>query len=369
MSKSEADFAGALRKLSRWFERGQRVLPWRSEPSLYRVWIAEIMLQQTQVATVVPYFERFLRQFPDVNVLARAREEDVLAAWAGLGYYSRSRNLLRAAREIAARGELPRTREGWLGLPGVGPYTAGAIVSIALDLPEPILDGNVERVLSRLRRVGRTQGDAPYKKDLWLLARSTVETGNALGLKPSAVNQALMELGAMVCTPLAPSCDACPLSAACQARVKGDAQAFPPPRLAKGWIRVREQVHCLVDDRGWILVGQRPEGQWRAGLWDFPFERPRLSAVDLGQVSTRHVVTRHKIERETRVSRTRGRVAARRDGLRWVDPADPGVAVGSAWRKAMAAVFEAYPSVFGWGGPPLRAGRVAANRLNGPDGD
>ncbi len=352
-----AEFAGALKRLARWFERGQRVLPWRSEPSLYRVWVSEIMLQQTQVATVVPYFERFLRQFPDVNVLARAREEDLLAAWAGLGYYSRARNLLKAAREVSARGDFPRTRAGWLELPGVGPYTAGAILSIALELPEPILDGNVERVLSRLRRVGRRKGDGLYKDALWKLARSVVETGHGLGLKPSVINQALMELGATVCSPLSPRCEACPLEEQCLARKEGEVKSYPPPRPAKEWIRVSERVHCVVDGRGRVWVNRRQMGEWRAGLWDFPLGIPRLAVVDFGQVSTRHIVTRHKIERVTRVARVTGGVSPTLKGLRWVDPSNPGVAVGSAWRKAMAAVLKEFPGAFR---PTAEAARARA---------
>ena len=157
------ELAKIFKEFGAWFERQQRVLPWRDQPTLYRVWVSEIMLQQTQVITVVPYFERFIAKFPDVHALARATEAEVTAQWAGLGYYSRARNLRKGAIAIEAEGRFPATRAEWLEIPGVGDYTAGAILSIAQNLPEPILDGNVERVLSRVRRVSRARGDAAFK--------------------------------------------------------------------------------------------------------------------------------------------------------------------------------------------------------------
>lgn len=331
-------FKDGLGALGAWFERQKRVLPWRDNPSLYRVWISEIMLQQTQVATVVPYFERFLERFPDVRALAEAPLDDVLLLWAGLGYYSRARNLHRAAQALAERG-FPETLEGWLELPGVGRYTAGAILSIALDQPRPILDGNVERVLSRLRRVKR---DENFKTRLWRLSLAFVERGAREGVQPSALNQALMELGATVCSPRRPRCEACPLSRLCRARAAGDAESFPPARPRKKWLEVREELHCLLaGDR--VLLRRRAAGEWRAGLWDLPAEAP-VGAELVGSVQTRHVVTRHKVARVTRVWRARAWGAAERDpagcDARWIAIAEPEVAVGSALRRTLEAVLE-----------------------------
>jgi len=177
-----------LNQMAGWFERQQRILPWRENPDTYRVWISEIMLQQTQVVTVIPYFEKFIARFPTVQALAQAPEEDVLLHWAGLGYYSRARNIHRAAKIIDQAGCFPSTREGWLEIPGVGHYTAGAILSISLNQPEAILDGNVERVLSRARRVSRMKGDSFYKERLWRLSRIVVERAFDLKIPPRAAN-------------------------------------------------------------------------------------------------------------------------------------------------------------------------------------
>lgn len=349
---------GHLQALGAWFERQKRVLPWRDEPSLYRVWVSEIMLQQTQVVTVVPYFERFLRRFPDVESLSRAAEEEVLGLWAGLGYYSRARNLRKGAQKIVADGRFPRTREEWLEIPGVGQYTAGAILSIALDLPEAILDGNVERVLSRLRRVGREEGDAAYKEKLWALSRECVTKGAKAGVRPSVLNQALMELGATLCTPRAPRCGECPLRKACRARAKKDVEAWPPKRKKREWLEVGEEVHWISDQDGRVLVRLRDSGEWRSGLWDLPESFPdRLSgqsrAKALGSVETRHVVTRHRIHRVTQVWKLKLKPVPAKDSLgkkeklRWILPNESEVPVGSAFVKTMKKVAESFPELTG----------------------
>lgn len=357
-------FGGALDAFASWFERNQRILPWRDDPSLYRVWVSEIMLQQTQVATVVPYFERFLKRFPTVESLAAAPQEDVLLHWAGLGYYSRARNLHRGAQLIAAQGGrtggfggFPRTRAGWLEVPGVGEYTAGAILSIALDLPEAILDGNVERVLSRIRRVNRKGGDAAYKARLWRLSRIFVERAHARGIRPRVLNQALMELGATTCTPRKPLCAFCPLAPICRARAAGEQEAYPPRKKPKEWLQVREELHCVLDAAGRVLLRQRAKGEWRAGLWDLPEGEPLgLRVEKLGAVDTRHVVTRHKISRRTHVWRLAGKPradlraaeaggdvpAAREDGGRWFSAEAPEVPVGSALKRTLREVLDRY---------------------------
>lgn len=355
-------YLAALLALRDWFERQKRVLPWRDRPTLYRVWISEIMLQQTQVITVVPYFERFLERFPTVEALAQAPEDAVLAAWAGLGYYSRARNIHRAAQQIVERGGFPKDREGWLDVPGVGPYTAGAILSIALNLPEAILDGNVERVLSRVRRVSRTHGEAIYKVRLWRLARVFVRDGARHDVRPSQLNQALMELGATVCTPRNPRCEQCPIQPLCRAFAAGEAEAYPPKKKPKEWIQVQEQMDCFLDDRNRVWVEKRSRGEWRAGLWDLPGQRTAAKATQspkpgnrpfvrhaqlIGEVQTKHVVTRHKIVRTTRIWRVPARWTAaetdpnpaeREAQARWVEIDQEDLALGSAFHRTLEAV-------------------------------
>lgn len=328
-----------LEEFGHWFERGQRVLPWRETPSLYRVWISEIMLQQTQVVTVIPYFENFMRSFPSVEKLAESSEEQVMAHWAGLGYYSRARNLHRGAKQIVAAGKFPATREEWLEIPGVGPYTAGAIVSISLDHPVPILDGNVERVVSRVRRVGGI-ASAERKQRLWRLSEAFVSQGFRNGVRPSVMNQALMELGATVCTPRSPRCGECPIQPICRANARGDAEAYPPTKRRGSWKDVREEVHCVIGPGNRLWLAKSGEGSWRSGLWDFPSDLPTGALQELGKVETKHVVTRHRITRVTRVWKwlSSGGVALRaadssgNGSATWVDP--EAVPTGAAFKKA-----------------------------------
>jgi A/G-specific adenine glycosylase len=358
MSKSGAfpgTFHQALRELASWFERQKRILPWRDEPTLYRVWISEIMLQQTQVVTVVPYFERFLNRFPSVEALAASSEDAVMHAWAGLGYYSRARNLHRAAKTIVSLGAFPRERAGWLEIPGVGDYTAGAILSIALDQPEAILDGNVERVLSRIWLVDRARGDAAYKQRLWKLSRAVVRGGDRLRLRPSVINQALMELGATLCSPRKPKCLLCPLAGVCRAHRTLLQEAYPPKKKPKVWIQLAEEVHCLLNDQGQMLLHQRGAGEWRAGLWDFSSAAPvslGWAARDLekvGQVERKLIVTRHKITRTAHVWRLKNKgltAAESSEGARWVSVRNPEIAVGASLKKTVQSILETFPELF-----------------------
>ncbi len=362
-----------LKQLAGWFDRQSRVLPWRENPETYRVWISEIMLQQTQVVTVIPYFEKFVARFPTVQELARAPEEDVLFHWAGLGYYSRARNIHRAAKMIVEAGRFPTTREGWLEIPGVGDYTAGAILSISLNLPEAILDGNVERVLSRVRRVSRSLGDSHYKERLWRLSRLTVERAHQIGIAPRVTNQALMELGATVCSPKKPKCLLCPVSSACRAHAEGIEESFPPKKKPKTWLDVREELHCVIDEQGRVLLRKRAPGEWRAGLWDLlgdispsslassPQSSPPSSlpsAKFVGEIHSKHIVTRHKITRTTKIWKLKAAqwtaaeaglsqsAGASSDQFRWVSPANPEVAMGSALKKTLSQIRETYPEVW-----------------------
>ncbi|MBC7386097.1 MAG: A/G-specific adenine glycosylase [Cryobacterium sp.] len=330
----------ALSKLVAWFRRGNRVLPWREEPTLYRVWISEIMLQQTQVVTVVPYFERFIAEFPSVEHLARADSESVMKAWAGLGYYSRARNIHQGAKTIAQKG-FPKTKEGWLEISGVGPYTAGAITSIALGLPEPIVDGNVERVFARLRILRRSLGDAPYKTSLWWLSGEAVATAHAAGLSPSDLNQAWMELGATVCVPRKPQCGLCPISIDCEALKAGIAELLPEKKKRPEVKILEESRVALVDViREKVYLEQARTGEWREGLWDFPKAGGEFVGVKRGdEIITKHVVTNHRITRalEVRVVDSESRAVRDYPG-RWISMNDPEVGIGSAPKKGIAAI-------------------------------
>ena len=210
------------RPLIAWYERVHRDLPWRRTSDPYRVWVSEIMLQQTRAQAVVPYFERFLDRFPTVDALAAAHEEDALALWSGLGYYSRARNLVRAARTIHAAGAFPDDRAGLRALPGVGDYTAAAIASIAFGRPHAVLDGNVLRVVARVENDAAEIGSARTRERFRAIAQAWLDP-----LRPGAFNQALMELGATVCLPKNPRCSACPLSRAAPPGRQARPRAFP----------------------------------------------------------------------------------------------------------------------------------------------
>ena len=254
------------RKLLAWYARHARDLPWRRTRDPYAVWVSEIMLQQTQVATVIPYFARWMRRFPTVRRLAAADEADVLKAWEGLGYYSRARNLHRAAKEVVARygGRLPRDVAALRALRGIGRYTAGAIASIAFGLDEPVLDGNVIRVLCRVFRIRQNPKAAPTRKRLWSLAEDLLPKGRA-----SEFNQALMDLGATVCTPRDPRCDACPLAALCGANARGEQAKLPAMPTRKRTPHYDIAVGVIRrGDR--ILIARRPSEGLLGGLWEFP---------------------------------------------------------------------------------------------------
>ncbi len=274
MRKTDAVPAIA-RAMIQWFAREARDLPWRRTSDPYAIWVSEVMLQQTQVAAVIPYWERWLAALPTVRALAEAPLEQVLKLWEGLGYYSRARNLQRAAQLIQERygGVFPQTRAEVLDLPGVGPYTAGAVCSLAFNQPEPILDGNIIRVLTRLFAWEGNPKAAPLQERLWAMARQLVATAAATRAHPrpcNALNQSLMELGALVCTPRNPRCAACPVQSFCLAKKQGRAEELPTP-TAKAKITAREHVVFLFHQRGKYWVRQRPgEKVVNAGLWEFP---------------------------------------------------------------------------------------------------
>lgn len=253
------------RKLLPWFRRhGRHDLPWQRDPTPYRVWVSEVMLQQTQVGTVIPYYERFLRRFPDVESLAAARLDEVLRLWAGLGYYARGRNLHRAAREVAAQhgGQLPRTLEGLMALPGIGRSTAGAILALAHGARHPILDGNVKRVLARLFGVREPPDEA--SATLWELAERCTPRKQV-----AAYTQAVMDLGATVCTRTRPACELCPLREDCRARAAGLVDQLPA-RRRRGVRTLRHTHMVFVRSEDRILLRRRPASGIWGGLWAPP---------------------------------------------------------------------------------------------------
>ena len=265
MTPSTNAFAEALLA---WFEHGGRKhLPWQTERTPYRVWVSEIMLQQTQVGTVIPYFERFMARFPDVETLAAADEDEVLHLWSGLGYYSRGRNLHAAARRIVAErgGELPTDFESWRALPGIGRSTAGAILALSLGRRHPILDGNVKRVLCRYYGIDAWPGERETEKTLWALAEA-----HAPERQTAAYTQAIMDLGATVCVRRRPRCPACPLRRMCRAHLDERTDAIPAPRPKKPRPLRRTRFLILRDDDQSVLLERRPpSGVW-GGRWGFP---------------------------------------------------------------------------------------------------
>lgn len=252
--------------LLRWYDANRRDLPWRETRDPYAIWISEAMLQQTRVETVIPYWHRFLERFPDVDALATADLDDVYAVWTGLGYYSRARNLKHAAQTIVADhgGALPDTAEGLQSLKGIGRYTAGAVASIAFEREAPLVDGNVIRVFARLRGIREDSAAKPVVDRMWTIAGELVK-----GERPGDLNQALMELGATVCTPRNPHCLACPVREACDAHAKGDAESLPIKQKKAKATRMRA-VAAFLERDGKILAVRRPESGLMAGLWELP---------------------------------------------------------------------------------------------------
>ncbi|MCB6177812.1 A/G-specific adenine glycosylase [Rhodobacter sp. Har01] len=257
--------------LLHWYDRHARVMPWRVgpaeraagvRPDPYRVWLSEVMLQQTTVAAVRDYFRRFTDRWPDVVALAAARDADVMAEWAGLGYYARARNLLKCARAIAALGGFPDSRDGLLSLPGIGPYTAAAVAAIAYDEAATVVDGNVERVVARLFLVETPLPQA--KPELVRLAATLTPQD-----RPGDHAQAMMDLGATICTPKSPACGICPLSQTCRARAEG-LQASLPRKTPKAAKPVRQgTVWALHTPEGWVLE-RRPDRGLLGGMWGLP---------------------------------------------------------------------------------------------------
>jgi A/G-specific adenine glycosylase len=261
------DVNGFQTDLIGWFDHEKRDLPWRRERDPYRIWVSEIMLQQTRVDTVIPYYENFMSQFPSLDEFANADEEKILKAWEGLGYYSRVRNLQSACKEVQEKyaSVVPNTPNEIAKLKGIGPYTAGAVLSIAYGVPEPAVDGNVMRVLSRILSISEDIAKASTRKIFEEAVRKLISHEN-----PSYFNQALMELGALICTPTSPSCLICPVREYCTAFENGTQKDLPVKTKKTKVKDVKLVAGILTDDLGRILIHKRPETGLLANLWEFP---------------------------------------------------------------------------------------------------
>lgn len=281
--------ADIVEPLTRWFDRVGRDLPWRRSRDPYRVWVSEIMLQQTQVERVKDFFTRFMAAFPDVHALAAADEARVLKLWEGLGYYRRARQLHAAARQLVAEhdGEFPRTANALRSLPGVGRYTAGAIASIAFDAPEPIVEANSRRVLARVAGYDQALDGRAGDEPIWRIAAAVVPERAA-----GRFNQALMDLGAMVCTPDRPLCTSCPLASLCVAHQTQRTDAIPAKVGRRSTQQMREIAIVIRFGRR-VLVEQRGPGEWWEGLWDFP-RAGQSKGWWIGTV--KYTVTHHAVE-------------------------------------------------------------------------
>lgn len=264
----------AARQLLAWYDDHRRDLPWRKNTDPYRVWVSEIMLQQTRAETVIPYYEAFLERFPSVQELARAAEEEVLARWSGLGYYRRARQLHAAARAVVDRGGFPETAEGLRELPGIGPYTSAAVASIAFGEEVPVMDGNVERVTSRLLATETSPKQSSQRRRLVARAAELLDAQ-----RPGDSNQALMELGATVCTPTAPACGRCPLATECRGLAAGDPQRYPAPKQRRAPVRLFRRVAVVLEAQAEVsggleerlLLFRRPDdSEVLAGTWELP---------------------------------------------------------------------------------------------------
>lgn len=265
MDKQKSSRIGS--RLLEWYGRHKRDLPWRRTDDPYRIWVAEIMLQQTQVETVIPYYHRFLERFPTVEALAEASLDEVLKAWEGMGYYARARNLHAAAQAVVDRfdGQVPNTWGDLTGLPGVGPYTAGAILSIAFRRQVAAVDGNVRRVLSRLFAIEEPIDQGPIQRKLRELADELVPAD-----KPGRFNQALMDLGATVCKPKRPACLICPINDLCAANQKGLQNVLPVTTKRKPTPHYDVTAGVIWNGEGRVLIAQRPTNGLLGGLWEFP---------------------------------------------------------------------------------------------------
>lgn len=261
------DIQSFQENLLQWYAENKRELPWRETNDPYKIWVSEIMLQQTRVDTVIPYYEKFMARYPTIFDLAKSKEQEVLKDWEGLGYYSRARNLREAVREVVAtyEGKVPQDREKLGELKGIGPYTKGAILSIAFNQPEPAVDGNVMRVLSRVLSIKDNISEHKVRKRFEHIVKELI-----CKVDPSSFNQGLMELGALVCTPTSPACLLCPVQSECRAFHEGITEQLPVKLKSKKQKVVPYIVLLLRDNEGKIAIEQRPNKGLLANMWQFP---------------------------------------------------------------------------------------------------
>lgn len=261
------------KKILAWFDQnGRKDLPWQQDLSPYRVWLSETMLQQTQVTTVIPYFNAFIEQFPTIECLAKAPVDEVLHRWSGLGYYARARNLHKTAQLIVEQSYFPDTLDKLIELPGIGLSTAGAILSIAFKKSHPILDGNVKRVLSRFKGISGWPGDSQVSKQLWAISADLTPVDRV-----ADYTQAIMDLGATICRRSKPACNACPLNSYCKAKMTNTVSLLPTPKASKT-LPIKQLVFLLLSNNKKILLEKRPPtGIW-GGLWSLP-EFPNIHSV------------------------------------------------------------------------------------------
>ncbi|MBI4480801.1 MAG: A/G-specific adenine glycosylase [Acidobacteria bacterium] len=335
----DSDLLSIRWRLLRWYDLHRRDLPWRNTADPYRIWVSEVMLQQTRVQAVVPYYENFLRYFPNVETLAAAPEDDLLACWSGLGYYSRARNLQKAARVILQQhgGKFPRDLEAALALPGIGRYTASAVLSIAYKLPLPVLDGNVARVLSRLYALAADLKSAGGEQRLRQLADKLISMR-----RPGDFNQAMMELGATICLPHRPQCEQCPIRRSCLAYVREEVKNYPPLRR-KSTPVLRRYIAALVQDKaGRVLLVRRPaQAKWLGGFWELPMwepaekSAPSWLAVKQRLGTVRHSITDNRLEVAVFLASLRGRRPLADE--RWIAAAEfRDFPITTVTRKALA---------------------------------
>jgi A/G-specific adenine glycosylase len=323
---------GLRRALLRWYDARKRDLPWRQNQDFYPVWISEIMLQQTRAQAVIPYYARFLARFPSVEALAASSEEDVLTLWAGLGYYSRARNLRRAAQQISQAGGFPQDYAALRALPGIGDYTAAAIGSIAFALRHAVLDGNVMRVVARVANDASDIGAARTRDCFRAIAQSWLDAPPLAA--PGPFNQAMMELGATVCLPKNPLCGACPIAAGCAAREAGTAAQLPVKLRRATPVKIEETL--LIVRRGErILLRQRaPDASRMPGFWELPApaDLPRARVQrNLGEI--RHTITHHHYRFTIAVAAAR----APKGPFQWFSAAELDyVPLSATVRKALA---------------------------------
>jgi A/G-specific adenine glycosylase len=344
----ERNWAEERAALLEWYDAHARDLPWRRTRDPYAIWVSEIMLQQTRVETVVPYYGRFLARFPSATALADAPLDDVLAHWSGLGYYRRARLLHEGAKAVVRehQGKVPHEADARRAIPGVGRYTAGAIGSIAFDLPEPIVDGNVARVLARLHGIATPLGTRETEQTLWQHAEALAQ-----GERPGALNQALMELGARVCMPIKALCEVCPVASRCVARKTGRVAELPvaAPKKAPKAVKLVALVAQRKDGAVWLVRG---EGSLFGGLWGCPLGegsgralaqqlaeqhglKGKLAAASAGRVE--HVLTHRALTVD--VFALEDAQGAERETLRCVSPAGlDKLGIAKLTRKLLAAV-------------------------------